>query len=64
MSSILSLSLHPFLVRDKGVFLSCSTWYLGQALGEIIATYPVNPTTLRVVRVARVGRVLRLVKGL
>lgn len=37
---------------------------LGQALGEIIANYLVNPTLLRVVRVARVGRVLRLVKGL
>jgi hypothetical protein len=37
---------------------------LGQALGEIMANYFVNPTLLRVVRVARVGRVLRLVKGL
>lgn len=36
---------------------------LGQALGEIMANYFVNPTLLRVVRVARVGRVLRLVKG-
>jgi len=39
-------------------------FYLGQSLGEIMATYYVNPTLLRVVRVARVGRVLRLVKGL
>ena len=37
---------------------------LGQALGEIMAKFFVNPTLLRVVRVARVGRVLRLVKGL
>ena len=36
---------------------------LGQALGELMANYFVNPTLLRVVRVARVGRVLRLVKG-
>ena len=36
---------------------------LGQALGEIMAKFFVNPTLLRVVRVARVGRVLRLVKG-
>ncbi|CAF3656748.1 unnamed protein product [Rotaria sp. Silwood1] len=36
---------------------------LGQVLGEIMASYFVNPTLLRVVRVARVGRVLRLVKG-
>ncbi|CAF4218965.1 unnamed protein product [Rotaria socialis] len=36
---------------------------LGQALGEIMAQFVVNPTLLRVVRVARVGRVLRLVKG-
>ena len=38
-------------------------FYLGQALGELMANYFVNPTLLRVVRVARVGRVLRLVKG-
>ncbi|CAF1923068.1 unnamed protein product [Rotaria magnacalcarata] len=36
---------------------------LGQALGEIMAQFVVNPTLLRVVRVARVGRILRLVKG-
>ncbi|CAF3087993.1 unnamed protein product [Rotaria sp. Silwood2] len=36
---------------------------LGQALGEIIAQFFVNPTLLRVVRVARVGRILRLVKA-
>ncbi|CAF3956113.1 unnamed protein product [Rotaria sordida] len=35
----------------------------GQALGEIMAQFAVNPTLLRVVRVARVGRILRLVKG-
>lgn len=40
------------------------SFLLGQALGEIIANFLVNPTLLRVVRVARVGRVLRLVKGL
>ncbi len=38
--------------------------FLGQALGELMENYFVNPTLLRVVRVARVGRVLRLVKGL
>ena len=37
--------------------------FAGQALGELMANYFVNPTLLRVVRVARVGRVLRLVKG-
>ncbi|CAF1517833.1 unnamed protein product [Rotaria sp. Silwood1] len=36
---------------------------LGQALGEIMAQFVVNPTLLRVVRVARIGRILRLVKG-
>jgi hypothetical protein len=39
-------------------------FFLGQALGEIMKKFFVNPTLLRVVRVARVGRVLRLVKGL
>src|SRR5271163_1415374 len=38
-------------------------FFLGQTLGEIIASYFVNPTLLRVVRIARVGRILRLVKG-
>jgi hypothetical protein len=38
-------------------------YFQGQALGELMANYFVNPTLLRVVRVARVGRVLRLVKG-
>jgi len=39
-------------------------FFLGQTLGELMASYFVHPTLLRVVRVARVGRVLRLVKGL
>jgi hypothetical protein len=39
-------------------------YHLGQTLGELMASYFVHPTLLRVVRVARVGRVLRLVKGL
>jgi hypothetical protein len=38
--------------------------FQGQALGEFMAQFVVNPTLLRVVRVARVGRILRLVKGL
>ncbi|XP_042144936.1 sodium channel protein para [Ixodes scapularis] len=36
---------------------------LGTVLKDLIATYFVSPTLLRVVRVVKVGRVLRLVKG-
>lgn len=36
---------------------------IGQALGEIMAKFLVNPTLLRVIRVVRIGRILRLVKG-
>ncbi len=46
------------------MFELINKFFLGYALGEIMANYFVNPTLLRVVRVARVGRVLRLVKGL
>ena len=66
MSSISSLSLPRFSVEFKlHRSLTCTERFpSGQALGEIMAKFFVNPTLLRVVRVARVGRVLRLVKGL
>jgi hypothetical protein len=53
-----------FFADNKKTKLLPFIIFLGQTLGELMASYFVHPTLLRVVRVARVGRVLRLVKGL
>ncbi|CAF5077637.1 unnamed protein product, partial [Rotaria socialis] len=47
---------------SNSIYWGKKKFFQGQALGEIMAQFVVNPTLLRVVRVARVGRVLRLVK--
>ena len=60
---VIASILGMIIIRSNEFFLINKCYFLGQALGEIMARYFVNPTLLRVVRVARVGRVLRLVKG-
>ena len=59
IASILGTREFSLILRKR----SLCRLFSGQALGELMANYFVNPTLLRVVRVARVGRVLRLVKG-